>query len=282
MHSEKHLIRLALLDLYEGVENQGKRCLHQLITKWGNENDYEIVVDEFDVRLKSQVPDFRDYDVFISTGGPGSPLTSEGSEWEARYFEWLHSVMDWNSGFDNYPKKHVFFICHSFQLFCRHFQLGTVCKRKSPSFGVFPVHLMKDGFSEPVFEGLKNPFYVIDNREYQFIEPNHKKIAAMGGRPLALEKDRPHLHNPLERAIMAMRFNDYFIGTQFHPEAETESMQVYLQREDKRQSIIDQYGEAKLNSMTEHLNDPDKVTYTHSRILPNFLRLATESLVAQD
>ena len=84
---------------------------------------------------------------------------------------------------------------------------------------------------------------------------------------------------PLERAIMAIRFNQYFIGSQFHPEADAIGMSMYLQRDDKKQTVIDNHGEAKWKSMIEQLNDPRKIMYTHDHILPNFLNIAMGELV---
>lgn len=272
--SEQRKISVAILDMYEGQANQGMRCIHQILQDWSATNDFDISIKEFDVRLKNEVPG-TEFDVYISTGGPGSPLESEGNEWERVYFEWLAEMEEWNAS--SYPKKHVFFICHSFQLVSRHYKVGEVCKRKSTSFGVFPVHLMQSGAEEPVFEGLKNPFYAVDSRDYQVVQPDHERLQEIGGKILALEKVRPHV--PLERAVMAIRFNDYFIGTQFHPEADAQGMSMYLQRDDKKQTVIENHGEEKWKSMIEQLNDPDKIFYTNRHILPNFLNLAVNSLV---
>jgi hypothetical protein len=51
-------------------------------------------------------------------------------------------------------------------------------------------------------------------------------------------------------------------------------MSLYLQTEEKRKTVIENYGEAKLNSMLEHLEDPDKIMWTYAHILPNFLNTA--------
>src|SRR4051794_30224145 len=154
---EKNRISIAILDLNEGKENQGMRCLRDIIRKWGEQNDYELSLQEFDVRVKNEVPG-TDFDVYISSGGPGSPLESKGSEWESHYFKWLQSVEKWNADESNFQKKHAFFICHSFQLVCRHYNIAHVTQRKSTSFGVFPIHLLVEGSDEIVFDGLKNPF----------------------------------------------------------------------------------------------------------------------------
>lgn len=270
-------IRVAILDLYEGQANQGMRCIREILEQWAGKHGHALVYDEFDVRLALELPD-TSYDIYISSGGPGSPLESEGSEWENRYFDWLRSVEAWNESGAGFPKKHVFFICHSFQLACRHYAVGNVCKRVSTAFGVFPIHMLPEGMNEPVFEGLKDPFYSVDSRDYQVIEPDHARLKAMGGKLLAIEKNRPHV--PYERAVMAIRFNGHFLGTQFHPEADAVGMSMYLQREDKKQTVIQNHGEPKWQSMVEQLQDPEKIMWTYQHVLPNFLDLAVGELVS--
>lgn len=269
---EMKTIRLAILDLYEGQPNEGMRCIRQLLRQYADENGVQIIKDEFDVRQKSQLPDLS-YDIYISSGGPGSPLDSVDTRWENLYFQWLKKVEQYNNDSSKYPKKQVLFICHSFQLACRYFRIARVAKRRSTAFGVFPVHRLEEGQNEPVFAGLQDPFYAVDSRDYQVIEPDHRRVQEMGATLLAIEKERPHI--PLERAIMAIRFNENMIGTQFHPEADAIGMSMYLQRADKKETVIENHGYEKWKSMIDHLNDPDKILYTYSHVIPNFLNQAT-------
>jgi GMP synthase-like glutamine amidotransferase len=271
MVNDSRKIKAAILDLYAGEPNQGMRCIREILNTYSEANNFELTWDEFDVRLKNEVPDMS-YDIFISSGGPGSPLESRYTEWEEAYFKWLDEVERWNNNPRNEQKKNVLFICHSFQLACRHYNIGLVCKRKSTAFGVFPVHLLEGGIEEPVFGGLKDPFYAVDSRDYQVVQPNHKVLNEIGARILCIEKSRPHV--PYERAIMGIRFNDYMIGTQFHPEADAVGMSMYLQTEEKKKTVIEEHGAEKWQNMLEHLNDPDKIMWTYSHILPNFLNLA--------
>ena len=271
--SDKKIIRVAILDLYAGETNQGMRCLREILNQYAEVNHVDIEWDEFEVRLKNEIPDLS-YDIYLSSGGPGSPLESEGSPWENLYFKWLADVETWNANEINSQKKYVFFICHSFQLVCRHWKLAKVSKRVSTAFGVFPIHLLEDAKEEAVFNGMNDPFYAVDSRDWQVIEPQ-MNVLYHGAKILCIEKDRPHL--PYERAIMAIRFNDYFFGTQFHPEADAIGMSMYLQTEEKKKTVIENYGEEKWRSMIEHLNDPDKISWTYSHILPNFLNIAIES-----
>lgn len=273
--TDRKSFRVAILDLYEGFANQGMRCIREILNQFGEQNNIDLEFEEFDVRLEKKVPDLS-YDIYISSGGPGSPLDSEGSEWEKVYFNWLSKVEKWNSSEAHVQKKHVFFICHSFQLACRHYHLADVTKRKSTSFGVFPMHLLDGGKEETIFNGLKDPFYAVDSRDFQVITPNHNRLREMGASILAIEKERPHI--PLERAIMAIRFNDHMIGTQFHPEADAVGMLLHLQTEERKKTVIENHGEVKWQSMIEQLNDPDKIMWTYAHILPNFLLQALESL----
>jgi hypothetical protein len=116
----------------------------------------------------------------------------------------------------------------------------------------------------------------VDSRDWQVTMPHHNKMKQMGASILAIEKERPHV--PLERAIMAIRFNEYMFGTQFHPEADAIGMSLYLQTEEKKKTVIENHGQAKWESMIEQLNDPDKIMWTYAHILPNFLFLAVERM----
>lgn len=269
------MLRIAILDLYNGQENQGMRCLREIIHNWSKQNNLPIQLDEYNVRLKQAAPDLS-YDIYISSGGPGDPLESEGSDWEKVYLNWLEKIENWNNDPKNTRKKFVFLICHSFEIVCRHYGLGKVSKRKSTAFGVFPVHLTPHGKNEIVFHKLRDPFYVVDSRDYQVIQPNHKKMNMTGAKILCVEKDRPHV--PYERAVMGIRFNKYMIGTQFHPEADAEGMSLYLRSDSKKKTVIENHGEEKWETMLEGLGDPDKIMFTYAHIIPNFLNTALQHL----
>jgi GMP synthase-like glutamine amidotransferase len=268
-------IKIAILDLNDGAANEGMRCIREMLANFSIANNVKIDSKEFEVRNKEEIPS-TDYHIFISSGGPGSPLDSEKSSWESLYFNWIKSIESWNNNPLNQNKKQVFFICHSFQLACRYFQIGNVSKRKSTAFGVFPIHKLEGSKNEKIFAGLKDPFFGVDSRDFQVIEPNEENMQKIGATVLCIEKERPHV--PLERAIMGVRFNQYMIGTQFHPEADSTGMSMYLQREDKKQTVIENHGFEKWESMMEQLNDPDKISMTNSQILPNFIRESIKEL----
>lgn len=263
---DKPTIRVAVLDLYNREKNEGMRCIRSLLYLEKMKTDARVRWDIYDVRNAEEVPD-ESYDVYISSGGPGSPLES-GERWEKEYFKLIDNL--WEHNLKNADqKKHVFFICHSFQLMCRHWKVGEVTKRRSPAFGVFPIHETEDAAIEPLFEKLPEPFYAVDSRDYQVIQPNQTLMEREGYQLLALEKMRPHVD--LERAMMAVRFSDEFIGTQFHPEADPQGMLRYFSRPDKKETIIKNHGTEKYYQMVDYLDHPDKIVLTQQTILPTFL-----------
>ena len=275
MNYENIPIRVAILDMYEGAENQGMRCLREILNQFAEIHSRELIRDEFNVRQLTELPDLS-YDIYICSGGPGSPLDSEGSLWENAFFSWIKQAEAFNNAEENIIKKQVFFICHSFQLACRYFDIAEVSQRKSTAFGVFPIHYLADVNRDPIFAGLTDPFYAVDSRDYQVTQPKHNKLKKIGGKILAIEKIRPHV--ALERAIMSIRFNENMIGTQFHPEADAIGMSMYLQRAERKKIVVENHGEEKWKSMISHLGDPDKIVHTYEHILPNFLNNAVRKM----
>jgi GMP synthase-like glutamine amidotransferase len=264
------IIKIALLDMYNGIPNQGMRCIIDVITRFSPVVSFEI----FDVRVKCELPDIKKFDIYISTGGPGNPLVGDG-EWDKKYYEFIDSLTKWNN--ENTVKKHVLFICHSFQMACLHFGLATITKRNDTSFGVMTIHKTKEGSTDPLFEGLADPFYAIDSRDYQVVQPKLSIFAKKGAKIISLEKIRDHVQ--YERAIMAVRFTDYFVGTQFHPEADPISFVSHLRNKEAKEKIKSMKGKKKFRNMLEDLMDDDKIYRTNETLIPNFLRIAINDLM---
>jgi GMP synthase-like glutamine amidotransferase len=273
-NTDKPEVKVAILDLYDGIANEGMRGFQEILKRYREKNNLNLNYAIFDVRKKCEVPEYDDFDIYIVSGGPGSPIDSEGSEWEKKYFNLIDKLEDHNLS-NTAQKKHAFFVCHSFQLMCRKYGLGDINLRRSPSFGVLPVHLTMDGRTDIVFDNMSDPFYTVDSRSWQVINPNHKRFEELGMQLLAIEKERPHIDLP--RAMMAIRFSEYFISTQFHPEADAQGMKNWLSKEEKKKEVIDEHGVAKYDEMIARLEDPDKIAHTQATVIPNFLDQAVLS-----
>jgi homoserine O-succinyltransferase len=266
----KKKITIALLDMYSGEPNQGMRCIIDIINRFSPFVSFKI----YDVRGKCELPKIEQYDIYISTGGPGNPLIGDGT-WDTKYYALIDALIKWN--LENPVKKHVLFICHSFQMACKHFGLAEITKRNDTSFGVMTIHKTKEGQTDPLFEGLSDPFYAIDSRDYQVVQPNLKVFSKKGAKIISLEKIRDHVQ--YERAIMAVRFTDYFVGTQFHPEADPISFVSHLRNKEAKEKIKEMKGKRKFRNMLEDLMDDDKIYRTNETLIPNFLRTAINDLL---
>ena len=267
-------LRLAILDLYNGIPNQGMRCIREIVEQFADRLDYDV----FDVRAEGKLPDLS-YDVFISSGGPGDPLDGEGEGgWQENWNKWLDGVHQHNLASEK--KKFVFFICHSFQMAVHHFQLAQVVARRGISFGTFPIRPTPAGKQDVLFADLEDPFWAADFRRFQAIQPDEKRMKEIGAEVLALEKIRPHVK--LERAIMAMRWSEEMVGVQFHPEADAEGMLAHFSRPDIKLEVIAEHGRDKWMQMMEDLSDPERIRKTHDAILPGFITRAIVSLTVSE
>lgn len=269
-------IKVAVLDMYLGVANEGMRSLQNILTNFSKQYSVDFTTQIFDVRGKSNVPSL-DYDIYISSGGPGSPL-AENASWEKAYYNLIDSIFEHNK--NAVQKKYVLLICHSFQVVMDYLKLAEVNLRHSPTFGIFPVHKIEEGKKSALLSGLGDPFYAVDSREWQVVQPDDVAIKNFGAEVLCIEKERPHV--PYERAVMGMKLSNEVWGFQFHPEGDAEGMYRYFERPDKKESIIKNHGKEKYDEMIEFLSDPDKIERTQLCIIPSFLADAIKHIAAEN
>ena len=269
------MIKIATVDLYNNERNEGMRCIKEIVSKVRNKKkEQEITYQVFETRFKDEVPGIEN-DIFISSGGPGSPFEGEGTKWEKDYFNLIQKIWDHNQS-NPEKKKYLFFICHSFQMMGRFFKFGTVNQRHSKSFGVMPFALTEAGNSDDVLKDLPNPFYAADIRQFQVIEPDKKVITELGAKILSYEIiDDDEKAQP---ALAAVRISDEIVGTQFHPEADPESMLYHFKQDERKKQVVEKYGEKRYFEMIEILKRPDTIQKTRETVLPSFLINAIEEL----
>jgi len=232
--------------------------------------EYEV----FDVRHKKEVPGL-DFDIYISSGGPGDPLEFEGG-WESEYYPLMDQL--WKHNLEKEEKKFVFFVCHSFQMICHHLGIGSITLREKESFGIVPVDKTEEGKEEPLFMELNSPFYGADFRKYQVVLPNAAKLKELDATIMAIEKGEGLTDQ--NRALMAIRFSNEWFGTQFHPEAHPDGMVHYLRRQEKRDMILKQWGLHTYEEMMHNAIHPERLANTRDHILPGFLRDALDHILA--
>lgn len=261
---------MAILDMNNNVDNMGIASIQRIAERFP-----EIGYDLYDVRHKFEVPD-TGYDIFISSGGPGDPL-EEDARWDKAYYGLIDKL--WAHNRNNPDKKHVFFICHSFQMACRHFGIGSITERHKESFGIVPVNKTLAGETCPVLDPLNDPFFGADFRRFQVVHPDLAHMKRMGMQITAMESPEDDVE--FELALMAVRFSDEMYGTQFHPEAHPDGMVYYLRRDDKKEMILSRFGQDIYDTMMHNALHPERLTATRDHVLPGFIRNAVDSVLAR-
>jgi hypothetical protein len=160
----------------------------------------------------------------------------------------------------------------------RIFKFGKVTQRHSKLFGVMPFTLTKEGKSDNIFKELANPFYAADIRQFQVIEPDRKVIKELGAKILSYEivdDDKK-----AEPALAAVRISDEIVGTQFHPEADPNSMLYHFKQDERKKQVVEKYGEERYFEMIKILERPETIKKTRETVIPSFLNHAIDELSA--
>ena len=270
-------LKLALMDMNNGVKNRGMNGLRELIGRFLSPGSVlpsnpGLLVDEYEVRKKHQIPGLE-YDIYVSSGGPGDPRKMSSS-WAKQWLKLVEKIWMHNQTHDD--KKYFFFVCHSFQMVCGHFGLCDITKRKSTSFGIYPIHKTEPGKKDQLLSDLKDPYLGFDSRDWQLVQPNKKVFDKFGAQIISLEKIRTHVE--YERAIMAIRFTPEMVGTQFHPEADQEGLRKYFKQKVNRDKVIKNFDGRKYEKMMHYLDQPETIGHTYDSVVPGFLKRAVESL----
>lgn len=264
-------LRLALLNLYDGVPNQGMRALREILDTYSSKIEYT----EFDVRGKYEIPD-TSFDIYISSGGPGNPTEGDGI-WNKNWNNLVQELWTLNKNTaDPKDRKYMFFICHSFQMACNYFGLGSITRRQSTSFGIYPCHKTASGKKDILLNGVEDRYFVFDSRDWQLVQPRLKIFRERGARILSLEKMRDHVE--YERAIMAVRFSPEFVGTQYHPEADPEGMKIHFSKPENKAIVVKNHSLQKYTNMMKSLADPERVEKTYHSVIPGFIEDAIVKL----
>ena len=272
---QKQTIKIATIDLYNNERNEGMRCIGEIVEDTKKKfNDLVISYNIYETRFKGDIPGI-DSDIYISSGGPGSPFEGAGKKWDNDYFNLIEKIYNHNQS-NTDKKKYIFFICHSFQMMARFFEFGDISKRRSKSIGVMPFEKTEQGKTNNVLAELPNPFYAADIRDYQVTNLKKKVIDDLGAKILSYEISDNNRGD--EPAIAAVRISNEIFGTQFHPEADPESMIYHFNKPDEKKQIVDTYGEEKYNQMLEILEKPNAVKLTRKTVIPNFLNNAIDEL----
>ena len=244
---------LALIDFTDGyMNNRGKADITALAIEAG----FEPTI--FDLRQKGEIPNIADFDVFISTGGPGDP--ADTGNWGDIYARFANNLLEHNKNNPTKPKT-WFAICHSFQVLCEHvLKIGKTSRRPQILTGIHPQKTVQKSELPPFLQDLPESFLTLENRFYQVTQTaEHPDFV-----PFAMADF--YLTGIVSR-------DGHIMGTQFHPEAREQSVTALLENPEQVKLIAELYGP---NALKQMQSDIPNLATSHYLFL-DFLKRAIKA-----
>ncbi len=263
-------LRVAVVDMNAGHVNQAIRCLGVLIDQLAGrveQTNPGLRVERVHVspRDKGDVPP-SDCDIYICSGGPGSPFDGDGERWVDDFSHVLDDVVDKNHESDDAPG--ALCICYSFEMAIRHFGVAEVAPRATRKFGVMPIYTTDDGRKHPLLAPFGDRLFAFEHRNWEAIGLDESKLERHGGTLLARESRDGFSKGA---ALMALEFAPGVEGVQFHPEADRPGVMAWVARPEQADAFKLAYGITTYERMLKTLDDPNRLARTFALLIPGWL-----------
>lgn len=271
-------LRICLIDMNAGVENQAVRCFRRIIDAFAARArvanpGLELDSSHVQPRNLFEVPP-EACDLYLSTGGPGSPFDGYEDPWCTSYRAFLDGVVNERAR-SREPSRAALVICHSFEIAVQHFGFAHMDRRGARKFGVMPVYPTPAGRRSELLGAFGERFFAWEHRDWEAIGLDEKKLAALGGELWATESRDGHSKG---EGLVAFKFAPGIEGTQFHPEADREGAMAWIVRPEQKKACIDAYGEVTYTRMLKSLDDPKRLARTFDTLIPGWLERQFDAL----
>ncbi len=273
-------VSICLVDMNAGHVNQAMRCFRGIMTAFfdrvraANPGLACRLVEVSPRDTGNLIP--RDCDVYIGSGGPGSPYDGDKEPW---YGEFL-SFMDWlyrEAERADEHQKGLFGVCYTFELLVRHFDVAEVSTRDSRKFGVMPIYTTSYGQKHPLLSSFRDRLFAFEHRNWEAVETKSAKLEALGGGLLAMESRDGHSKG---RGLLGFDFGRGVEGVQFHPEADRAGVMSWVARPEQAAAFRATYGEDTYQAMLRTLDDPNRLARTFALVIPGYLQRRFNALAA--
>lgn len=254
----------------DGHVNQAMRCLRSLVTRFFRH--VHVYNPDLDCRLTEVSPrntndPIPDADLYLSSGGPGSPYDGDGQPWAEEYGRFADSIVESNQvgGAD---ARGLFAICYSFEMVVRHFRVAEVAPRAERKFGVMPVYMTPEGQKHALLEAFGDRLFAFEHRNWEAIDIDASALKRLGGSVLAQES-RDGVSKG--RAILGLDVAPGIEAVQFHPEADRPGVLNWVARPDQAAAFKAVYGELTYKAMLRTLDDPRRLARTYALLIPGWM-----------
>jgi len=265
-------LHVSLVDMNNGVANEAIRCFRRLLTAFvgrvrAANPRLTVHLEHVQPRNLGELPT-HDVDLFLSTGGPGSPHDGWDERWCTGYRTFLDWMMDAAVRRPEAPPA-GFLICHSYEIAVQHFRFAQMRPRRDLKFAIFPAYVTPEGRRAPFLAPFRDRLFIWEHRQWQAVELDARRMAEHGGALLATES-RPGRTDKGE-ALLSFRFGPGLDGTQFHPEADRAGVLAWIDRPEHAAALQDAYGRSLYDRMMRTLADPTRLARTFALLIPGWL-----------
>jgi homoserine O-succinyltransferase/O-acetyltransferase len=264
-------LRLCIVDMNNAHVNQAMRCLRGLADSFFEhvrKTNPDLPCERLEVSPRdTNDPVPRDCDLYLSSGGPGSPFDGDGQPWSADYGQFCDGVLD-SASRGGQDRQALFAICYSFEMVVRHFGLARIAPRAERKFGVMPIYTTGEGQKHPLLAPFGDRLFAFEHRNWEAIDVDEAKLRGLGGKLLARES-RDGVSKG--RAILALEAGPGIETVQFHPEADRPGVMNWVARPEQAAAFKATYGEVTYQAMLRTLDDPRRLARTFALVIPGWL-----------
>ena len=264
-------LRVCIVDMNNGHVNQAMRCFRGIVDQFfervhAYNPDVPCEVVEVSPRdTNNPIP--ADCDLYLSSGGPGSPFDGDGEPWTFDYARFVDGVVESviQGGSD---QRALFAICYSFEVVVRHYALAQIVPRVDRKFGIMPIYTTTAGQHHPLLAPFKDRLFAFEHRNWEAVDIDQRKLDSFGGSVLALES-RDGVSKG--RAILGLDVAPGVEAVQFHPEADRAGVVNWIARPEQAAAFKATYGELTYQAMLRTLDDPKRLARTYALVIPSWL-----------
>jgi hypothetical protein len=266
-----HPLRIGLIDMNNGHANQAIRSFRGLIGTFlerARQTNPSLVaaIVHVEPRNRADLPP-ANCDLYLSTGGPDSPLDGIKESWYVDYQRFLDGIVGEQLRRGDEARA-AFLVCYSFEIAVAHFAIAALEPRPR-KFGIMPIYPTEEGMADDMLKVFGDRFFAWEHRSWQATGLDEGKLAKFGGRLLARESRDGVSKGP---GLMAFHFAPGIEGTIFHPEADRPGVLNWIERPEQQQAVRDAYGEVVYQRMRKTIDDPQRLARTYSLLLPGWLQ----------
>ncbi len=264
-------LRLCIVDMNNGHVNQAMRCLRGLAATFfervqrHNPGVFCEVVEASPRDTNTPIP--TDCDLYLSSGGPGSPFDGEGEPWTLDFARLLDGVVE-SAVQGGAERRALFAICYSFELVVHHYRLADVVPRADRKFGVMPIYTTPVGQQHPLLSPFGDRLFAFEHRNWEAVNLDERRLGSLGGQLLARES-RDGISKG--RAILGLQVAPGVEAVQFHPEADRAGVMSWLARPEQAAAFKATYGEVTYHAMLRTLDDRRRLARTYALVIPGWL-----------